>query len=264
MLHPNAWQFMLSQNKIKASSGWFLQDKVSAIAPNERVQNRYSTLSQSANIDAMGKAPPYGTPPKKSGGMAARITGSGTCIIDNPAVNASATIQSTYTGVNTGAIAETLRNSDVETSFSLREALMILASVAVGKTEIDSSTVTFRDVNDDYDRLVATMTGSERSDVTLDTTVPETDGMTAYINSKSITANVDTQEIAETILNSLIESGLTLREALRLMLSVAAGKTDITLGSPVTVKFRDINDTVDRITTTMSGSTRTTVSLVTE
>ena len=62
------------------------------------------------------------------------------------------------------------------------------------------------------------------------------------------------------MLEAKVEGNYTLKEALRLMLAVAAGKTDIdTSGANPVVKFRDVNDTKDRITAVMTGSERTTV-----
>jgi hypothetical protein len=55
-----------------------------------------------------------------------------------------------------------------EGSYTHSEILKILAAVAAGKTDITGSTVTFRDVNDVADRVTASMTGSERTTVTLD------------------------------------------------------------------------------------------------
>lgn len=59
----------------------------------------------------------------------------------------------------------------------------------------------------------------------------------------------------------VIESGYTAAEILRILAAVAAGKTTIT-GS--NVKFRDINDTVDRVDATVSGGQRTNVTLDTD
>ena len=56
----------------------------------------------------------------------------------------------------------------------------------------------------------------------------------------------------------VIESGLTAAEVLKIILAVQAGKTDIT-GSTVT--FRDVADTKDRVTASMTGSERTSVTL---
>jgi hypothetical protein len=60
-----------------------------------------------------------------------------------------------------------------------------------------------------------------------------------------------------------IESSMTLRQALKVLLAVAAGKTSITDlgGGSATVKFRDIGDSKDVITADMEGSERTTVTL---
>lgn len=58
----------------------------------------------------------------------------------------------------------------IEGGFSAQDILKILAAVAVGKTDIavgGSTTVTFRDVGDTHDAVVATMSGSERAAVVL-------------------------------------------------------------------------------------------------
>jgi hypothetical protein len=66
----------------------------------------------------------------------------------------------------TGAVMEAV----VEGSITVKQALRFLLSIAVGKTDITGSTVTFRDTADTKDRVVASMTGSERTTVTLDGT----------------------------------------------------------------------------------------------
>jgi hypothetical protein len=61
----------------------------------------------------------------------------------------------------------------------------------------------------------------------------------------------------------VIESGYTAEEVLRILFSVAAGKTNIVDngGGSATVTFRDIADTKDRIEAEMIGSERDTVTL---
>lgn len=56
-----------------------------------------------------------------------------------------------------------------EGNYSHSDILKILSAVAAGKTDITGSTVTFRDVNDTANRVTASMTGSERTSVTLNT-----------------------------------------------------------------------------------------------
>jgi hypothetical protein len=53
-----------------------------------------------------------------------------------------------------------------------------------------------------------------------------------------------------------IETSVTLRQAIRIMLAVLAGKTSIA-GAVAT--FRNVGDTKDRVTATMTGSQRTTM-----
>jgi hypothetical protein len=62
----------------------------------------------------------------------------------------------------------------IESGFTAREILQILAAVAAGKTDIidlggGNATVTFRDLADTKDRIEAAVTGSERTTLTLDT-----------------------------------------------------------------------------------------------
>lgn len=62
----------------------------------------------------------------------------------------------------------------IESGFTAKEILQILAAVAAGKTDIldlggGNATVTFRDLADTKDRVEASVTGSERTALTLDT-----------------------------------------------------------------------------------------------
>lgn len=70
-------------------------------------------------------------------------------------------------------------------------------------------------------------------------------------------------DVTGAVLESEIEPGLTLRESVRLLLSVAVGKTDIVagLGGAATVRFRNPADTADRVVATMDGSERAAVTL---
>lgn len=67
-------------------------------------------------------------------------------------------------------------------------------------------------------------------------------------------------DVTGAVLEAQIEPGVSLKQALRLLTAIAAGKTDIdTSGPNPIVTFRDLNDTKDRVTATMTGSERTTV-----
>lgn len=61
---------------------------------------------------------------------------------------------------------------------------------------------------------------------------------------------------------TVIESGLTAEEILRVVLAYVAGKTTVDeTGADPVVAFRDVADTKDRISATMDGSTRASVTL---
>ncbi len=79
----------------------------------------------------------------------------------------------TGVSLSTANVADAVWTAVAETGFTYQEVIRILAAVAAGKTEIvdlggGNATVTFRDVNDTKDRVVADMVGSERDSVTLD------------------------------------------------------------------------------------------------
>jgi hypothetical protein len=61
---------------------------------------------------------------------------------------------------------------------------------------------------------------------------------------------------------TVIESGMTAEEILRVVLAYVAGKTTVDeTGADPVVAFRDVDDTKDRISATMDGSTRSSVTL---
>ena len=80
------------------------------------------------------------------------------------------------------------------------------------------------------------------------------------VSGSGVTAQ-DKTDIIEGVWNSLIESGFTAEEILKLLISVAIGKTSITDlgGALATVKFRNLADTKDRIVADMDESERTSI-----
>lgn len=56
----------------------------------------------------------------------------------------------------------------IESGLTAAEILRLIAAVQFGKSDISGSTITFRDVGDTKNRVSATMTGSERTSITLD------------------------------------------------------------------------------------------------
>lgn len=70
------------------------------------------------------------------------------------------------------------------------------------------------------------------------------------------TVDLSPATLAAAVWAEVMESGLDAADVMRLLLAVAAGKTDI---SGTTVTFRDQADTKNRVTAEMTGSERTTV-----
>ncbi|CAB4139862.1 hypothetical protein UFOVP353_61 [uncultured Caudovirales phage] len=79
-----------------------------------------------------------------------------------------------------------------------------------------------------------------------------------YNNPGTMGEKVNDAGSASNPWTEVIESGLTAAEVMRIILSVQAGKSDV---SGTTVTFRDVGDTKNRVTASMTGSERTTITL---
>jgi hypothetical protein len=71
------------------------------------------------------------------------------------------------------------------------------------------------------------------------------------------------ENLAQKVWQYVIESGYSAEQIMRVLTSVAAGKSDIVAGGggSATVTFRDLADTKDRVSAGMTGSERTTITL---
>ena len=106
--------------------------------------------------------------------MVAGLTGTGALSSDIIAKGSiSSDIVVTGDLLSTANVAAAVWDALAEGNFTYAQMLKILSSVSVGKTSIidnggGSATVTFRDLSDTKDRVVADMDGSERTSVTVD------------------------------------------------------------------------------------------------
>ncbi len=83
--------------------------------------------------------------------------------------------------------------------------------------------------------------------------------VTAMAND-AITAAALKADAVDEILDEVIEGSLTMRQALRVILSALAGKSSG--GGTATIKFRNLADDGDRITATVdAGGNRTAISI---
>ena len=77
-----------------------------------------------------------------------------------------------------------------------------------------------------------------------------------------VAARPSAEDIAQATLNAfLVENGLSVSDILRVLLAVAAGKTDIVGTGPTIVTFRDQADTKNRVRASMTGSERDAVTV---
>lgn len=79
-----------------------------------------------------------------------------------------------FTELSPQNLAAAVWSSVLDAGYTAEELMRLLAAVAAGKTDIDTSgvnpVVTFRDLDDTKDRVTATMNGSERATVAKDLT----------------------------------------------------------------------------------------------
>lgn len=125
--------------------------------------------------------PPYSVE-FEDGMYAVRLVGSNNNISDAEngilVVNSVSVISTNSAGLivgGGGSSAADIWDYLIEGSYSAKEVLRILSAIAAGKTTIvdlgsGQATVTFRDINDTKNRVVADMMDSERDVVTLDPT----------------------------------------------------------------------------------------------
>lgn len=216
--------------------------------------------------------------PMKAGALSSynEATGSGTISANALAVKlAEAAISGdgTLTAVG-GLIVQALASISGSGTISAANLQAFLAAVAN-----ISGSGTMAGTRTGLGELISALTGSGAATSTLtatgeldaDLTVTGTGLSTANVGQAVWSALAASNNSANTMGEKLndagsasnpwtevIESGLTAAEVLRLILAVQAGKTDIT-GSTVT--FRDVADTKDRVTATMTGSERTAITL---
>lgn len=107
------------------------------------------------------------------GGIFPTSASSAMILVPNVTATARAFMTATAGGpdpLSPQGLANAVWERAVDAGYSAEEILRVLAAVAAGKTDITGSTVTFRNLGDTKDRIVASMTGSERTTITIDET----------------------------------------------------------------------------------------------
>ena len=106
--------------------------------------------------------------------------------------------------------------------------------------------------------LTPTATMLKQMDALLTGSGTVTAGILGRINLVcTIKVNALTQSDVEgAVLESAIDGGMTVRQVMKALLAIMAGKTNIATGPPVVVTFRNPADTKDRVTAEMDGSER--------
>jgi hypothetical protein len=105
-------------------------------------------------------------------GLSASLTGSGTLVGNLKGLASLEATISSSTELSPENLANAVLNAVVEGGYTVEDILKLLSAVAAGKTTIidlggGDATVTFRDIEDTRNAVVADMTGSERTTVTI-------------------------------------------------------------------------------------------------
>lgn len=196
-----------------------------------------STGGLSARLEAAGDIPSANL----AGGLnaAAALTGAG----DIPSALGSLIVSASAALVGVGGV-----NADAR-------AVLLLAANLAGSGDVVGGISALG-------HAVAALSGSGSTSVTS----YATGAMSADLVGGAEVGQVEISEtqvvaIAAAVWAAACEGSLDFADVQRILLAVAAGKTDIDATGPVVVTFRDQADTKDRVTATMTGSERTTVVL---
>lgn len=106
----------------------------------------------------------------ENGNYAVRLVGANNNIPDVVNVNSVSIRSNNSTGLVVADDASALWSKTIENGISAEGVFRILLAVAAGRTDIAGNVVTFRDQANTKDRITATMSGSERSNVVNDPT----------------------------------------------------------------------------------------------
>lgn len=160
----------------------------------------------------------------------------------NGVANTSITFSSSSIAI---AVAAMVANADITFS-STANIKAVIDAIAAGNITFSSSAIAGATAS-----LTASGTATFSSSVT--------SFAIAYMQTTPISVTLTANAISQAVWDSfVIESGLSAAEMLRLIAAVQFNKSDI---AGTTVTFRNIADTKNRITATMTGSERTTVVL---
>mgnify|MGYP003419576036 CR=1 FL=1 len=189
---------------------------------------------------------------QKSGGMAsrARIVGEGTVNSGNLAGGLNGEADLSGSGSITNAALGLILSAVASLSGSATVAGSIVGVLqAVADLSGDGSITAALGAKAG---LAAGVTGS--SAVSAATTARAAMSADIVVTGTGLT----TANVADAVWRAACETGLTYEAVMRLLVAVAAGKTEIVDlgGGNATVTFRDTNDTRDRIVADMSGSER--------
>lgn len=231
-LHPNSWM-MPQKAGLIASRNSILGEGTIVGAPAGGV-NGIATLSGSGDLSGVGAL---------IISMVAALTGSGT--ISNAAADAYLQLAAALSGTSTLA--------------GLASALAHAAAALSGEGTVAATSA-------------ATALGELAANLTVTGATLTTGNVASAVWDAIASANNELGSMGEQLNNAgaggnpwdtVIESGYTADEVLRILLAVSAGKTTVTDlgGGAATVVFRDQGDTKDRVSVDMQDSDRETVTL---
>lgn len=249
---------VISKNPCRYFAGASLSCDRSAFAGAGQARNRYLTFGQK-NATPNGYSPGYCyVIAQKGGGLASykQLTASiaeGSLSL-NSGINIISALSATGTITNAQldqivALIAALSASISTTSADLAAVTNLVASISASGTITDAQL-----------GAIISMSAALVGNGTLAANNFATAEISADISSVT---ELSPQSLAQAVWAEIIEAGYSSSDVLRLLSSVAGGKTNIVDngGGSATVTFRDLADTKDRVDADMVGSERQTVTL---
>jgi hypothetical protein len=162
---------MNGSSTITITAAPFTIDKIVALIASGSLVLTVDAAQLSAAVDAIVNGSATLSTSAELGGIFSVLASANMVLVPSGTLTAQAFMEAAAGGptpLSPEGLANAVWERAVDAGYSAEEILRVLAAVAAGKTDITGSTVTFRDLGDTKDRIVASMTGSERTTITID------------------------------------------------------------------------------------------------
>ena len=251
---------VISKSPLRFMSGTSISGDRSAFNQSGMNRSKFFSMPQVSAVPN-GYAPGYSwVSPQKGGGMASYRQLSAACSITAASLAAArnAVAELAASMATTNADMGLIANLEAALSAAIVASNALLAAVAgMSATGLSAA---IEATNAAMGAVVSMVSALSAQGAFTNAANFATANISADISSTTV---LSPQSLANAVWEQALEGSLTSTEVMRLLLSVATGKTDIVDlgGGAATVTFRDVGDSKNRVTATMAGSERAAVLL---